>query len=769
MWFSKIRKNKKQFILVFIIITVISCVLSTCISLTSSVNDYVDDYYAKYYDEFVFLNLEDEKNSLTRYFDEKEIDYVETQGYSVDFNVYLNGRNLKLKRGYIAIINDDYQDNPWNLTILEQENESIKPTEHEIWVPKIVADACEINIGDKVTIKNDNKSIDYKVTTIVNDALEPTTIIGNNNFYVDNSISEIMSEDKTLFFFGYNYSAGVSISDDFEDYLGHTYYGSMTSAKAFSNVAKLTTVTVGGIGLIASILIFIAAIIVIRFILWNSILREYKNIGIYKALGFSNRKIANIYLTVFGMPSLVGVILGSIASFFVSNQFVSEIVKYIGSYKVKSGNVALVLISSLALFVVYMLTLDGMLKKLKTIDPVEALTIGIKRNEKKLSASLIKHKPNPFALAINDIVKYKKQNIMIFTIFIMVSFLVTFFYNINCSVMNIQDYTERWFGNMVSDCIINTYDYENNRDDIYKYLDDDPDIKEYRYGCFSGSGIVSIDTEAYNIGSSTLIYSAYNDYDENNNFSCMVDKGRNPNNKNEIAIAKNIASDSGLDIGDKIVITVDGKEKELEVVGIYSSIYNNSYTYRIMLDLIPEDCYQYMNIDIVVALKNPDDIASFSKTIEDKFAGTQIEKISSDIENGLSDLDIINPIIIVILAAIVLFCMLNVINIIMVTKIDNRKNYGIMKAIGFSNAQIICRMMFRIMMVSMVASALGYLIYFQCGSYIFKAVVLGIDGIVHIIQNDIAILGMLNAFIFIVSLISMLSIKNISTVELMEE
>lgn len=57
-----------------------------------------------------------------------------------------------------------------------------KTWKNEVWVPKIVADANNISIGDKIEIKNAGKSISYEVTALVNDQLEPTTIIGNNNF-----------------------------------------------------------------------------------------------------------------------------------------------------------------------------------------------------------------------------------------------------------------------------------------------------------------------------------------------------------------------------------------------------------------------------------------------------------------------------------------------------------------------------------------------------------------------------------------------------------
>ena len=769
MWLSKIRKNKIQTCLVFIIIFVTSCILSTCIFLTSSVNSYVEEYYEKYFDEFCFISDADDQDALLDYFTRNDINYATTVGYKVDLNVYLNGKNMDLNLGYITVIEDAADGRPWDITILEAKD-NVKedcPGKNEIWIPQIVADTYGISIGDKIEIKNAGESLSYEVTALVNDQIEPTTIIGNNDFFVDSAVSDIMGKEKEIYLTGYDYPDGVSISEDFIEELGHQYRGTMLSAKAYANVAKLTTVAVGGIGLIASILIFVAAIIVIRYILWNSILREYKNIGIYKALGFSNRKIANIYIMSYGVPCLFGIVAGSCVSIFVSNQFVGNIVKYIGSYELAPKNLSVAVLSSIILFVVYIISLDILLRKVKKINPVEALTMNAKKIRTKFKSSLIKNCPKAWAWALNDIVKYTSQNLLIGAIFVLVSFLVIFFYNVNYSVTNMESYTDKWFGNYVGDYVINTYDYDDDYKSITQYLEE-RNIK-YRYGCYSGSGLITIDTEKYHINNTNLIYSAYNDYDITGGFRCEILEGHNPEKDYEIALSENIMKDGGFSIGDRIELEVDGETKEMTIVGRYASLYNNSYTFRVLLQVLPEELQDLQSMDISVVLPDSYEHEKFIDEIENTFEGTKIEVIPSDIKNGLSDLEIVSKIIFIIIIAILVFCMLNIINVIIVSKTDNRKNYGIMKAIGFSNTQIILRMLLRIVFLSLVASIIGYSFYNFWGPSIFQSIVMGIDGIVKITRNDLIIMGLFNVFILIISLFSMLSIKNISTVELMEE
>lgn len=65
----------------------------------------------------------------------------------------------------------------------------------------------------------------------------------------------------------------------------------------------------GGITSFASLFIFVAAVFVIRFIISNNILKEYKSIGIYKELGFSKKQIFKFYILVYFLIVVLGSIL----------------------------------------------------------------------------------------------------------------------------------------------------------------------------------------------------------------------------------------------------------------------------------------------------------------------------------------------------------------------------------------------------------------------------------------------------------------------------
>lgn len=767
MWIAKIKKKKLQFILIFAILLVVAMILSTCVNITNDVKNYISDYYSSAKENILFNYSKDERDYVKEYLETHSMEYLHTVAYSIDENVYLNDKNMSITLGYITVVNDISQ-NPWDLKMIEGV-EKKAPEANEIWVPAIVADSKGINIGDKIQIKSGDNSRQYIVSAFINDALEPTSILGFNNFYINSDIMEIMDESTKVQVYGYDLQGEKGTIEDMESYIGHHIQVSIISKDGISNVAKLSTVAVGGIGLLASILVFIAAIVIIRFILWNSILKEYRSIGIYKAIGFSSRAISRIYLKAYGYTGIIAIIIGSLFSIYLSGGFVKKIVKYVGVYEYNWSNLSVAIGCVLVLSAIYLLTLWSLLRRVKHIKPLEALIVGSKKTELRIQKSIIKNTCNSIALAINDIFKYKKQNILIMLVFVLLSFLSLLFVNIDYSVANIDKNIPKWFGNMVGDVNINTYNHTESYNDIMDFIKQDHRVKDYRYGNYGLSSILSIDSKKYGISNSQIVYCAYNSYEESGGFESYIIEGRNPEHAGELALTQKLMKEAGLKIGETIQINVDGNDQDFLITGSYTSIYNNSYSYRVVLDSIPEKLLPMLPMNIIVNLKNQNDIEDLIKEIEEKYDLVVAEKIPSQIASGLSDLEIISPIVKMILSAVIFFSLLNIINIVVMNKTDNRKSYGIMKAIGFSNLSIILRMVVRIAFISFISMLLGYVLYLRYSNRIFAAAVMGIEGLMKSWNRDFLTLALIMFMIIIASIFSMLSVRRISTLELMEE
>lgn len=67
-----------------------------------------------------------DQDALIDYFAKNKINYATTFGYKVNLNVYLNGKNMDLKQGYITVIENTTDSRPWNISIVEEKKDANK-------------------------------------------------------------------------------------------------------------------------------------------------------------------------------------------------------------------------------------------------------------------------------------------------------------------------------------------------------------------------------------------------------------------------------------------------------------------------------------------------------------------------------------------------------------------------------------------------------------------------------------------------------------------
>lgn len=770
MWLSKIKKKKKQFVLIAVILIVTSFILSVCLNMTTQVTAYVQEYYKDIKDVILITTDVDQKDEMLKFVDEVEGEksLKEAVGFNLNKNVYLEDENLNIPTGLIVVV-EQIDNNPWDIIIVDSENDKA-PGKNEIWVQKIMADNEQIKLGDNIRVKVNDSYKEFKVTAFLNDSLQPSSVVGYNNFFIGKDSEAELEELLKVNIVAYNYKESASQSiGDMKDYLNSPISGEIILKDTISSAAVTTSSIIGGIGVIASLIIFIVAIIIIRFILWNNILKEYRAIGIYKAIGFSSNKIRNIYIKAFGIIGVISIIVGSLLSVYLTNSFVKSIVKYIGVYTSGNSGIKVILATIIVMSSVLLINLFLLLRRVKTIKPVEALTIGTTSSIKKLPSSVIKDSIKPFSIAINDIWKYKMQNFIILIVLSLVAFLSLLFVNIDYSIANIDKNIPTWFGIMQGDINIDCNDKGDCYKQVLEEINNDDRIKGYKYGRYGIKDIITLETSRYNIKKDQMVYYAYNNYDDVDGFESSIVDGKNPANNKEVALSKNILKDSGLSIGDYIILQVDENEKKFLISGSFTSILNEGYSFRVLLDAIPEEKLNLLNNNISLTFNNKDDIEAFKVDFKEKYPAAIIEEIPKEITNGLIDLEIVAPITRILIIAISFFSLLNIINLIMINNSDNRRQYGIIKSLGFSSTYIIKRTVYRIALISSISMIIGIVTNHLLSRQIFKVAIMGIDGMN--ISNSLSIISIIGIYILIIvtTIVTMLPIRNISTVELMEE
>ncbi|WP_042273491.1 FtsX-like permease family protein [[Clostridium] dakarense] len=775
MWKKKIKQKKIQFILVAIILMVSSSIFAISISLTSTVEKYTNEYYkgenikdivVQTYNKDIISKIEDfikEKEP-----NEKDVRY--SSCLIVDRQVFLGSKNLDLSMASLLTFEDNKK-HPWDVVITEGEKKS-KPSKGTVWVPNLIADSKNLKIGDKLRIKDGNDYKSLTISALVNESLIPNSMVGATNLYINKDDYKNFNNLVKSEFIGYNSSKEEDdATKELSTYLGDSFEGVMYDKWVINFVANSTSMITGGIGMSTALLIFIISIVIIRFVLWNNILKEYKSIGVYKSLGFTSKQIRNIYLKSYGIVGVLAITIGSFLSIGFVNYMVKLSVKYIGIYEGNVNNLPFIFLTISIMSLILILNIYLLLRRINKIKPVEAFRVGVTSSKEKFKKSVIKDASVPFTMAINDIFKYKKQNLIMGTVLSLVMYLSAFIVSGNYSMENVAYNSWNVFGTIQGDMALDFPTGDESYSKALEELKKDSRILGVRECSFDVGKVVYLDIAKYNIKNAQAITTLVDNYDNDEDFNVSIKEGRNPKSKNEIALTDQILKDANLDVGDYINVKVLGEEKPLLITGSYTSMMSNNYSMRMTLDIVPNDLRNSLvNLNLNVTLKNKNDYESVKKDYKEKYEVASIDIAPSlIIQTAKSVVETITPVTKVILCGILIFSVLNIVNLIMMNNADNRRNNAIMKSLGFSNKYIINRTLYRVIILTAISSLVGFTLNLAISKSIFKVAMSGLDGLM-IPYNLVSITIIVIATITILTtIISMLSIKNISTIELMEE
>ena len=149
---------------------------------------------------------------------------------------------------------------------------------------------------------------------------------------------------------------------------------------------------------------------------------------------------------------------------------------------------------------------------------------------------------------------------------------------------------------------------------------------------------------------------------------------------------------------------------------------------------------------LFVKLKDKKDFESIRTDILNKFDGVSVDKVAPMLEDAVSQVkDIMLPVVMLLLIGVGAFSITIVISMVVSNNLDNRKNFGIMKSLGFSNSYIRRRILTRIMILALIGNIVGLILNLMGGRELFKGAVQGIDGYMFTLAGTVfSILNIIN-------------------------
>ncbi len=441
------------------------------------------------------------------------------------------------------------------------------------------------------------------------------------------------------------------------------------------------------------------ALVVIASNIVNYIQVNIKNLGALKAAGYTSRQLVTTLLAQFLFITVVAALAGAGLSYCVFPAVNAMMIAQTGiPYAVRFLPLPL-LISVAILCGAVALVVWLAARKIKRIEPIAALRQGVrthnfKRNRVPLESTVV---PLNGALALKTTLAGIKHNVVVCITMLVLSLVVVFSGLMIENVIVDQEPFINLIVGETSDSCINIQS-EIERDFLSTINADKRVQKAYVYNSVNVA----------HVGGAELMATMCDDFSRVNNLN-VVYKGRFPKYDNEIAIAAKYAKANDFEIGDIIEITAGGKTYKYLISG-FTQISNNLGRDCLLTRSGYERLGTLSDISYYVNLADGVDIDAFNIEYKTKFAGfvNVTVNMQATIEGTgsvyISLVTIIVVAILILSALIIAF----VLYLLTRTTLNNKmRDYGILKAIGFTTKQLILQTSLSFMPAVVLSTVLG--------------------------------------------------------------
>lgn len=770
MWIKKLKKKKMQFIVLGLILAFATMLLSACLSFSIEVEQYTNDRFSRENNSDLLLyatggtsdyirpllNEHDSSATLRTY-----------SGYFIDtLPIY---HKDSLVSDYItplfALELDNYETMPFEMDVVSVNTATSGPATSEVWVQKIVADNHNIKLGDTFTIRG--TSYEFTVSAIVNDNTKPVSMSTGAFLYYNKADSKAFEKQQPLELISITSEQDIdTLSQWIEDHYTSKYYAVLKYTLSDLKLrATMMTSLISKLGTLSALFMFLITIVIVLFFIRNTILNEYGAIGTYKSVGFSTTEIMGFYMKAYSVVGILSIIIGSLLGLPVSIFIGNIVMEYMGTYHLSTASIPRVILVIIFTLLLLLASIYFALRRIGKISPVDALHVGATSTKAKLKKSLIKNAHSSFSMAINDMFKYRNRSLLIIIVVTVSFYIGIMLINMCYAFDHMEDNATAWVAQPKSNCFLSK-DNSAIPDDLLDYVENSPYVDSYITGSGATYADLQISCEDTNINlkyASTMVLNTY-DYDLT---GIKYAKGRPPQNKNEVALDSTTSKNSNYTIGDTISLTINDTTDNYLITGIFHTMMAPSLAFvSDTFTDFPEESY---NTSIGVNLKNPSKASEFEEDFKNTFPDYRYSTMKDIVDNvKQSIMSIMTPVTMIIIGIFCSFTLLNIINLIIMNNNEQQKNFGIMKAFGFTNGYIIRRNVLRIMILSIIGMLFALLMNQLFNARIFLAI-LTVDAYQTKFVPTSIFIGIGLLVITVTTILLSLVVRRISPRKLMED
>ena len=771
MWFRKIKNKKKQYILIATIVMLSTAILSGCLAFVIGINVSSKEFLEKCTDMYTYINKGKPSDDFEKLAKEDDRISIENREESFGIKMPIKEKGKRVNPFYVSITAvENYKDTKLCMSIYKGKDKKA-PGDDEVWVDAVSADDRDLDIGDTIEI-GDRK---LKISAIYRNALRLSSLYGASTLYCNaNTLHKLNGKLNPQYLYCIKCD-GLKEEERIPYLTKHVKDGienvGLAQTKGSLNAnTQLMSVLIGGMGALAAIIIFIAAVIVISFVIKNCINEEYRAIGIHKALGDTNRTIKSFYLKSYLFVGAIGTLIGAFLGIPLADALQVNFLKYMQDSSI-SGEMILTSIGcGVVLFVILFLCLATILRRISKITPVEAIRMGMTSSKKKIHKSLFRNAKTSGVMALNEIFKKRGNSIMMVLLLCISVYLSLFFIVMYDSCIKMNDYPNKWFSIPKSDVTITG----EITDDLVKDVKNSKYVKRvYEMNLFQSMSLKLTDKGATKKAKSGIFTASTlncNSWDDKTGIT--VEEGRYPKKKNEIMMGKNLINEIDYKVGDYINLEINGLQaKNFLITGTFTTMMNTGKEIAFLNEVFDyigtEEANGYS--EVLVSLKNAKDYSKFKKEIQDKHDGAVLDKVLPAIDSACDGvIAMVKPVALILVFIFILFSITNIFILLEMEQQNSRRQFGILKALGRTNGYLCRKMFWKVGILSVIAMIFGTVLNNTVSASVFKASV-GVDGFILNMPLTMGMLAVLALIIIIITSMFCLPLRKILPKELMEE
>ncbi|WP_040951512.1 ABC transporter permease [Gorillibacterium massiliense] len=600
------------------------------------------------------------------------------------------------------------------------------PSPGTVWVPTSLAYSHHIQVGDTIVMKQVDVPLKLRVSAIVIDLpyggpFSNTARIWMNPTDYEHELRTMPGNESYMVGIRYDdYSQRTQYWERFERFLGKPYLESKMDYEEITAFYFIMNKLIGFVMIFLGTAMMLVALLTIGFTISDAILANYSTLGVLRAMGMRSNSMVLVYVLQYAILAVIAIIPGALISGIFSRVLIGLTMSSLRTestgIRVSDGGSA-VLMGCLVLAAVIgcVLIYGG---KARRVVPMQAIRYGMSeadhsKKARRLSASNspswgFGRLPVSLVIGMRSILRNRKSSLLMLIMAILTSAVLVFGYVITNSVASIQKTAGQW-GYDSSDVVATVFNPSGfNREVFDRVLRSDDRIQSGAWA-HSQSGIV--EGESGSDSSGIVINKLEGNYDE---FGYFTLSGRNPLNKNELAIGVNVARKFNKDVGDTIVVYIQGERSRLLVTGIYQAIANMSNSARLVADTTEPASNELSvtdgsSLDCFIRLKDSSQAEAVASELNARFKDavtvvSQQTLLHSVYNEGA--LILLIPMSVIGL----LFLLVAFIIIYSSYRIHTRnesKTYGIYKSIGMSSSRIRLSLTIGTAVLSMIGAIAG--------------------------------------------------------------